>query len=158
MAVAGRGAVRVHAQAECLYRLVGLVAEVFSAAARAVREHPVEDEDAVRIGLSVDFAGSLDQGLQGSGFPPGSSRSDPQGERDPCAWLVGVLIWRRRPGGHPILSRRSLSVATTARFCCGPPARFSPIRRAGSIGSKSGRPRMEVACWRRVGEATGSGE
>ncbi len=38
MAVAGRGALGVHAQAERLHRPLGLVAEVFPAAARAVRQ------------------------------------------------------------------------------------------------------------------------
>ena len=71
LALAGRGAVGVPAQAQRLHRSVGLVAEIFSAAARAIREHAAQDAHVVRLGLSTDHAGSLDQGFPAKpGFKP----------------------------------------------------------------------------------------
>ncbi len=71
LAVAGRGAVGVLAQAECLYRSVGLVAEILSAATDPVRQQSAEAQDAVRLGLPADHAGSLDEGLRRmAGFKP----------------------------------------------------------------------------------------
>ncbi len=63
VALAGRGVVGVPAQAQCLHRPVRLVAEVFSAAARAVRQHAAQDAHVVRLGLSTDHAGPMDQGF-----------------------------------------------------------------------------------------------
>ncbi len=56
LAVAGRGAVGVPAQAQRLHRPVGLVAEIFPAAAHPVRELAAQDQDAVRLGLSAHHA------------------------------------------------------------------------------------------------------
>src|SRR5258708_35307305 len=68
------------AQAQCVHRLVRLVAEVLSPAARAIREYAIEAQDAVWIGLPVDCARSLDQGLSRSGLQARGSRIDSQGK------------------------------------------------------------------------------
>jgi predicted TIM-barrel fold metal-dependent hydrolase len=70
LAVAGRGVVGVPAQAQRLHRPVWLVAEIFSSAARAVRQHAAQDAHVVRVGLSTDHAGPLDQGFREAGFKP----------------------------------------------------------------------------------------
>ena len=56
----------------CLYRLVGLVAQVFPAATGAVCEYSAQEKNAVRFGFSVDRSRPMDQGLQGSGLQAGS--------------------------------------------------------------------------------------
>src|SRR6266404_4044424 len=68
------------AQAQCVHRLVRLVAEVLSSATRAIREYAIEAQDAVWIGLPVDCARSLDQGLSRSGLQARGSRIDFEGQ------------------------------------------------------------------------------
>src|SRR6185437_10492810 len=63
MAVAGRGALGLPAQAQRLYRSLRLEPEIFSPAAHPVRQQPAQDQDAVRLGLPAHSARPLDQGL-----------------------------------------------------------------------------------------------
>ena len=50
--------------------LSGWSPKYFPAAARAVRQHAAQDEDAVRLRLSADRARPLDQGFPRAGFKP----------------------------------------------------------------------------------------
>ena len=52
--------------------LSGWTPEIFPAAARAVRQHPAEGQDAVRLRLPADHAGPLDRGF------PRRRRSSPR--------------------------------------------------------------------------------
>ena len=70
LAVAGRGAVGLPAQAERLHRPLRLEPEIFSAAARAIRQHAAQDEDAVRLRLPADPPRPLDRGFRKPGFKP----------------------------------------------------------------------------------------
>ena len=47
-----------------------------------IRQQTVEAQNAVRVGLSVDRAGSMDQGFSRGGFQAGGARLDPEGKCD----------------------------------------------------------------------------
>src|SRR5579863_7854699 len=66
-----------------------MVAEVLSAAARAVREYPTEAQDAVRLRLPPDRAGPMDQGLSRSGLQARRPRVDPERE---CGRRAGARL------------------------------------------------------------------
>src|SRR6185369_16435601 len=85
VALAGRGAVGVPAQAERVHRSFRLVAEVFLARAGPLREHAAEAQDVVRLGLPADHAGSMDEGLHRGGLQARGAAADPEGECDPRA-------------------------------------------------------------------------
>jgi hypothetical protein len=68
VALAGRGALGLPAQAQRLDRPVRLVAQVFPAAARAVRQHPAQGPHAVRHRLPADRARPLARGFRQAGF------------------------------------------------------------------------------------------
>jgi predicted TIM-barrel fold metal-dependent hydrolase len=50
--------------------LSGWSPKYFPPQARAVRQHAAQDAHVVRVGLSTDHAGPLDQGLREAGFKP----------------------------------------------------------------------------------------
>jgi hypothetical protein len=105
------GAVGVPAQAERLHRPVGLVAEVFPAAADPLCEHAAQAQDAVRHRLSADHAGTLGQGLRRGGLPSGSEAADPERERDPGSRpRLSAHRPSRRQDLHRALYRRLLKL------------------------------------------------
>src|SRR5579863_1350351 len=81
-----------------------MVAEVLSAAARAVREYPTEAQDAVRLRLPPDRAGSMDQGLSRSGLQARSPRVDPERE---CGRPAGARLSLTRSFASEFLPRVS---------------------------------------------------
>src|SRR6185437_15672237 len=81
MALAGRGALGLPAQAQRLYRSLRLEPEIFSPAAHPVRQQPAQDQDAVRLGLPAHSARPLDQRLSRGRLQAGGSRPHPQAER-----------------------------------------------------------------------------
>ena len=64
VSVAGRSDLGLPAQAAGLYRSFGMVAEVFLADPDSIRQYAAEEENAVRLGLSADHAGSMDDRLR----------------------------------------------------------------------------------------------
>src|SRR4029077_12409358 len=66
-------------------RSLGLVAEVLSAAAGAVREHAAEGEDPFRLRLSADHAGALDGRVRQAADQARGAAAHPQAERRAAA-------------------------------------------------------------------------
>src|SRR6266404_5324768 len=95
------------AQAQCVHRLVRLVAEVLSPAARAIREYAIEAQDAVWIGLPVDCARSLDQGLPRGGLQARGSRIDFEGQCRRLARTRLAKAQKKKRLGYPAAPGRS---------------------------------------------------
>src|SRR5688572_5207566 len=131
--MAGRGVVGVSAQAERLHRSVGLVTEVLSAAAGAIREHAAEDQDAVRLRLPADHAGPLAEGFPGSGLQARSARADLEAERCPCVAATRVA------GARTVDTRRGTNNETV------------------EIGGVAGRRALRARSWGRSAGGTGYG-
>ena len=88
VAVAGRGALARHAQAQHLDRPLGLEPEVLCAAAGAVREHAAQGPDPVRQRLSAHHARPLAEGLRGGRLQGRGQAADPEAERDATLGLT----------------------------------------------------------------------
>src|SRR5207248_2380537 len=92
VSLAGRGAVRGHAQAAGVHRPLGLVAEVLPADPGPVREYPAEKQNPVRLRLSGDRPRALDGGVRQAADQARGAAADPQGkcgaaiEADPLIW------------------------------------------------------------------------
>src|SRR5262249_12712952 len=85
VAVAGRGAVDLLAQASGLHRSIRVVAKILSAATDSVREHAAEEEGPIRHGLSADHARPMARRLRKDRYPPRGSPPDTQRNRDRSA-------------------------------------------------------------------------
>ena len=79
--LAGRGAVGRDPQAECLYRPLRLVAEIFSADPGALHQLHPAGQDAVRFGLAGDHAGPLAGGLRQARDPRRYPAEGAEGQR-----------------------------------------------------------------------------
>ena len=92
ISLAGRGAGGCDAQAERVHRSLRLVAEVFSAATRALRQHAVAGQGVVRLGLPAADAGPLARGLRHARHQTRRQAEDSQAQRDasPRAWSDAV--------------------------------------------------------------------
>src|SRR6185436_8898002 len=157
LAVAGRSAVGMSAQAERLYRLVGVVAEVFPAAARSIREHTIEDEDAVRVRLSVDHARPLDEGFPGGRLQARGTRADPEAERYARAGTLWSVEWLCCRAGRRTRSTRGSSAARTALCSSILRVGLPRIPRESRTGSSIGRTPLQIACSLRDATRTSSG-
>ena len=116
LAMDGRGAVDRAAQAERLHRPQRLDAEIFSAADRAIRQHAIAREDAVRLGFPAHQPRPLDRRFRKGGVQAGSAAADPEGKRDPRA---GTALRQERAPRRSPATRRGQT-----------PGPFGPGRRA----------------------------
>src|SRR5262249_41199990 len=73
-------------------RSLRLVAEVLLADADSVREHAVEAQGALRLGLSAAHSRSLDGGLQADRDPRRSASVDSERERREIVWIAAGYV------------------------------------------------------------------
>src|SRR6202040_3967811 len=73
-----------------LHRPLRLVAEVLPAAARAVRQHLVEEQSPVRLGSPDDHDGPLAGRFSDGWLPRRGNTVDPQGKRGQAAGFTPV--------------------------------------------------------------------